>query len=271
MSRGVKTLNTPTLMTWTKILEYHPETKRAKLLIRGTNTRREEIAFAYLEVKFIVNGDNKALFNGTKFKHAPGFLERHGISIPTHSKGAKTEPKQKAVVSEPSDTVTHDPDSASPPQEKAALVDHTEDASSKDSEKGQKRIEHRLSICLQSTKRGSLAHLEPKPSHDEKPAGDTYQLSVSAGGPGLELRADYPAPTDVLDCLISAKKNLLGSSKPFMFSFKPGQFIDITFEGDVSDLGTFHYTVHESWMATDAERDDPPSGMGDCTETCAVP
>ena len=62
----------------------------------------------------------------------------------------------------------------------------------------------------------------------------------------------------------------MGSSKPFMFKFKPGQFIDITLEGDVTDLGTFGYTVHESWMATDAERSDPPTGMGDFTEIFTV-
>ena len=139
LEREEKTPNTPTLMAWTKTLTYHPETKRAKLVIRGTNTRSEEIAFAYVEIKFLINDDKKALFNGTDFKDAPGFLQRIGINLPTHSKGSKTEPKQKAPkqkapVSKASDAVTHIPDSASPPQEKTLLVDHAEDTSSKETE-----------------------------------------------------------------------------------------------------------------------------------------
>jgi hypothetical protein len=104
-----------------------------------------------------------------------------------------------------------------------------------------------------------------------KSVGDTYQINVSKGGPNLDLLADYPAPTYVLDCLISAKKGVLGGSNAFMFKFKPGQYIDIVLDGDVSDTGMFGYTIHESWMPTDAEKGDPPSGMGDFTETFKLP
>lgn len=94
---------------------------------------------------------------------------------------------------------------------------------------------------------------------------------MSKGGPTLDVTPDYPGPTYVLDCLIWAKKGHSGSSNAFMFTIKKDHFIELVLEGDVSDIGTFGYTVHESWMPVDAEMGDNPSGMGDFTETFPVP
>jgi hypothetical protein len=99
-----KSVNTPTSLQWSKTLEYDEKTKRAKLTIHGLNKREEEIGFAYLEVKFLVNDKKRALFNGNKFKVKHHTLIGQAYDTITHLAGSTSTPQQPANAEDGKET-----------------------------------------------------------------------------------------------------------------------------------------------------------------------